>query len=106
MDSSRQSSRKGARVSGGRWVRYRKPGRERAHRLVAVPDERVLLTWSRPPQLAPLRSARRHYAILRDVPGYHCRVLTKAGAGLGKFDRRGWALLGAMLGFRVGAGGG
>lgn len=104
MGSPRQSSRKGSRVSGGRWVRYRKPGRERAHRLVAVPDERVLLTWSRPPQLAPLWSARRHYAILRDIPGYHCRVLTKAGAALGKFDRRVWLLLVAMLVFRFGQG--
>ncbi len=48
--------------------------------------------------------SKRHCAILRNVPGYHCRVLKKAGAVLGKFDRRVWLLLVAMLVFRFGQG--
>ncbi|MDQ3639421.1 MAG: hypothetical protein M3426_15815, partial [Actinomycetota bacterium] len=48
--------------------------------------------------------SKKTLAILRDIPGYHCRVLKRAGAVLGKFDRRVWLLLVAMLVFRFGQG--
>src|SRR5919202_4542583 len=49
-------------------------------------------------------SRKVSYSLSGALPGYDCRVLKKASAGLGRFDRRVWLLLAAMLVFRFGQG--
>src|SRR5919199_2476345 len=49
-------------------------------------------------------SRKVSYSLSGALLGYDCRVLKKASAGLGRFDRRVWLLLAAMLVFRFGQG--